>query len=178
MKKFLLSILMITIQLSAMSQTSDPSFYELLTASQAQVDALKLSFGNDQLEAWSDYYYWKDYWSKRLSPTGNFKYYRHADSFRNVVLQSRVRSGCEGIWSPLGPIGDPANLGPIGGTVYLGVARIGEIRIDPNNSNYAYAGSPQGGLFYHFYYNGYNAFVFPLPYWIEEKFKNQDYYYR
>ena len=178
MKKFLIIILMITIHFVSRSQSTEPTFYNLLTESQEKVDALKLSLGNDKLEALSDFYYWKDYWSKRLSPTGNFKYYRHADSLRNAVLQSGLRSGCEGNWTPLEPIGDPANLGQLGITVYLGVGRIGEIRIDPNNSNYVYAGSPQGGLFYHFFYNGFNAFVFPLPYWIEKKFKNQDYYYR
>lgn len=61
-------------------------------------------------------------------------------------MQSGVRSGCEGNWSSLGPTGDPADLGPSTGKLFEGVGRIGEIRIDPNNSNYILAGSPQGGL--------------------------------
>ena len=83
---------------------------------------------------------WENYMAPRVYPTGNMTipsqtYTNYKEWERDALINTE--KSVSGDWNFLGPVGKPA-----GG----GAGRVNFVRVDPNNSNIIYIGTPDGGL--------------------------------
>ena len=137
--------------------TKTPGFYEIQKAfrlyekeqdSLIKVNAVKTSEDDDdegKFPGYSQFKRWEAYMEPRVYPSGDISIssnrYKEFQNYLNSPYYNKSKSAkSSGSWSPLGPTGT-VTTGEWGGA-----GRVNFIRLDPNNSNIMWTGSPSGGL--------------------------------